>query len=117
MAAQCLTLFFWRVQVDGLLLRQAQQSPQPQGMAHQAVNHISPQLQTREQDILEKSHRPSFALEPVEAWSFPFKTLVPGTATEAPCLCPASTLTGTHASAGLGIWLPSGGSQEKVAQG
>ena len=61
--AQCLTLLFWHVQVDGLLLRQAQQSPQPQGMAYQAVNQISPKLQTRQQDILEKSHHRSFALE------------------------------------------------------
>ena len=84
--------------------RQAQQSPQPQGMAYQAVNQISPQLQTRQQDILEKSHHHSFALESVEAWSFSSKTLVPGTAMEK-CLCPASIFTGPCAIAGIGIGL------------
>lgn len=104
----CLTLLFWQVPIDGLLLRQAQQSPQPQGMAHQAVNHISPQLQTRQGAIGEK---------PLPLNLENLRPSLPSHCCRmaAPCLHPASTFTGTHTNAGMGIWLPLGGSQERVA--
>lgn len=65
--SQYLTLIFWNIQINRLLLRQTQESPQPQGLVYQAVNHISPQLQTRGRGRLEKSHHSSSHLEPSEA--------------------------------------------------
>lgn len=93
-----LTLLFRDVQIDGLLLRQAQQSPQPQGMAHQAIDHIPPQLQTREQGILDQAITPHLPLNVRRRGSFPSKTGVLRATMEG-----AGSLTSTCASTRVGI--------------
>lgn len=106
-----LTLLFRDVQIDGLLLRQAQQSPHPQGMAHQAIDHIPPQLQTREQGIPDQAITTHLPLNVWRRGPFPSKTGVLGATVEG-----AGSLTSTCARAQVGIWLPSGSSQGRVAQ-